>query len=128
MLNNKDNCNLLGLDFENIHNIFPGFISISLWILSKANPFKRFSPIVVLKYVYMRFSVEKDSFLLTSSLVHVVTGNVAKISKSSRMFGNSHIIIALYYYYYIIYIIVFERNNIKDKIIKIKIKTFNAIE
>jgi hypothetical protein len=43
------------------------------------------------------------------------------------MFGNSHIIIALYYYY-IIYNIIFEmdyfeRNNIKGKIVKIKIKT-----
>jgi hypothetical protein len=38
------------------------------------------------------------------------------------MFGNSHIIIALYYYY-IIYINIFQRNNIKDKSVKIKIKT-----
>jgi len=75
MYNDKDNCNFLGLDFENIPNTSSGFISICLWILNKANPFKRFSPIVVLKYVFMRFSVEKDR-----SIVDVVTGNIAKTS------------------------------------------------
>jgi len=75
--NDEDNCNFLGLDFENISNTSVGFTSICLWVLSKANPFKRVSPIVVLKYVFMRFSVEKDR-----SLVDVVTGNIAKISKS----------------------------------------------
>jgi hypothetical protein len=75
MYNDKDNCNLLGLDFENISKTSSNFTSICLWIWSKANPFKRFSPIVILKYFFMCFSVEKDR-----SLVDVVTGNIAKIS------------------------------------------------
>jgi hypothetical protein len=77
MYNYKDSCNLLGLDFENISNTSSGFTSICLWILRKANPFKRVSPIVLLKYVFMGFSVEKDRLI-----VDVVTGNIAKISKS----------------------------------------------
>jgi hypothetical protein len=79
MYNDKDNFNLLGLDFENISNTSSSFTSICLWILNKANLFKWFSPIVVLKYVFMRFSVEKDC-----SLVNVVTGNIAKLVKVDK--------------------------------------------
>lgn len=64
-------------------NISSGITLISEWIFIKTKTFKRFAPIVVLKYDLIHFKTGKDR-----PFVNVVTGNTTMINKKCRMFGK----------------------------------------
>lgn len=64
-------------------NKYSGFTFILEWIFNKANQFKRFASIVVLKCDLTHFKMEKDL-----SFVDVVSGNTVRNNKNWRIIGK----------------------------------------